>query len=102
MNTPKYKTAETDELFDAFLSLKTLDECYIFFEDIMTTQEIKALAQRLQIAKRLHYNNDTYATISDECGASVATTSRVKNCIMYGPGGYKLVLDRLRGASESE
>ena len=96
MNIEKYRSPETDELFDAFLSLKTREECCLFFDDIATVQEIKVMTQRLQIAKRIYYNNDTYATISSECGASVATTSRVKNCIMYGSGGYKLILDRLR------
>lgn len=100
MNNQKIKSPEADELFDAILSLQNREECYLFFEDITTIQEISALAQRLQIAKRIYYNNETYATISSECGVSVATTSRVKNCISYGSGGYKMILDRLRKSKQ--
>ena len=102
MNSKTPKSPDTDELFDSFLSLRNREECYLFFEDIATIQEIKTLAQRLQIAKRIYYNDDTYATIQIECGASVATTSRVKNCITYGSGGYKMVLERLRKPAETE
>ena len=96
VNSQNMKSPDVDDLFDAFLTLRNREECYLFFEDIATIQEVKALAQRLQIAKRIYYNNETYATISNECGVSVATTSRVKNSITYGSGGYKMVLDRLK------
>jgi len=100
MNNDKLKSPETDELFDAFLSLTTREECYMLFEDITTIQEIKTLIQRFQIAKHLYYDNDTYETISRELGVSVATTSRVKNSITYGSGGYKMILDRLRDSNK--
>jgi TrpR-related protein YerC/YecD len=96
VNNQNLVSRETDELFDAILSLKSREECYMFFEDITTIQEVKALALRLQIAKRLYYNDETYAAISQEYGVSATTTGRVKNSIMYGSGGYRMILDRMR------
>ncbi|HHT94512.1 MAG TPA: YerC/YecD family TrpR-related protein [Clostridia bacterium] len=90
----KLKSKETDYLFDAILSLKNKDECYIFFEDLCTVAEIKAMAQRLCVAKMLD-NKHTYADISVKTGASAATISRVAKCLNYGAEGYTTVLKRL-------
>ena len=84
-----------DYLCDAVLSLKTKEECYRFFDDICTINEIKALEQRLQVAKMLK-NKKTYMDIASETGASTATISRVNRCLNYGSDGYKIVLDRLK------
>ena len=74
--------------------LETVEECYNFFEDICTVSEIKAMAQRLEVAKMLKAGH-TYAEIAEKTGASTATISRVNRCFNYGADGYKLVLDRL-------
>ena len=92
----KIKSPAVDELFKAILCLENLDECYRFFADVATVPEIKALAQRLQVAKLID-DDETYAEITRKTSASTATISRVKNCILYGPEGYRLVLDRLKG-----
>ena len=92
----KIKSPAVDELFQAVLCLENLDECYRFFTDVATIPEIKSLAQRLQVAKLID-NDETYAEITKKTSASTATISRVKNCILYGPDGYRLVLDRLKG-----
>ena len=92
----KIKSPAVDELFNAILSLENLDECYRFFTDVATVPEIKALAQRLQVAKLID-DDETYAEITRKTSTSTATISRVKNCILYGPEGYRLVLDRLKG-----
>ena len=84
----------TDALFEAVLLLKDKEECYRFFEDIATIAEIKALAQRLEVAKMLQ-RNDTYTTIFDVTGVSTATISRVKRCLNFGADGYQLILKRL-------
>ncbi|MDR3289072.1 MAG: TrpR-like protein YerC/YecD [Peptococcaceae bacterium] len=84
----------TDSLFEAVLLLKDREECYRFFEDIATIAEIKALAQRLEVAKLL-LQKETYTTIAEHTGASTATISRVKNCLFFGADGYQLILDRL-------
>jgi len=81
-------------LFDAILSLKTKEECAAFFDDLLTIAELQAAAQRLKVAGML-YNNNTCSTVAKATGASTATVSRVNKCLHYGPGGYKLVLDRL-------
>jgi TrpR-related protein YerC/YecD len=83
-----------DELFEAILLLKNKEECYRFFQDIATISEIKALAQRLEVAKLLE-ENVTYTTIAHKTGASTATISRVKRCLYFGADGYQLILKRL-------
>ncbi|MDA8233437.1 MAG: YerC/YecD family TrpR-related protein [Clostridia bacterium] len=90
----KLKDQFVDGLFEAILTLKTPEECYRFFEDIATIAEIKALAQRLEVAKMLE-KDLTYTAIAEETGASTATISRVKRALNYGADGYKLVLKRL-------
>lgn len=83
-----------DALFEAILLLKDKEECYRFFEDIATVAEIKALAQRLQVAKLLR-KNETYTEIAERTGASTATISRVKRCLYFGADGYQMILSRL-------
>ena len=88
-----WRTKEVDELFEAILSLESIEECYEFFEDACTIKEILDIAQRLKIAKMLK-NGVNYATISKETGVSTATISRVSKCIEYGRGGYTKVIER--------
>lgn len=90
----KLRSAQHDELFEGILQLQTVEESYAFFEDICTVNELKALSQRLQVAKMLRAG-DSYETIVEETGASTATISRVKRCLVYGADGYTVVLDRL-------
>ncbi len=77
-----------------FLSLKTKEECYRFFDDICTINEIKALEQRIQVARMLR-KKITYLEIAAATGASTATISRVNRCLNYGSEGYKIVLNRI-------
>lgn len=90
----KLKNKDVDALFEAILSLKTVEECYSFFEDACTIKEILEIAQRLKAAKMLRAGVN-YAEISKETGMSTATISRVNKCLEYGNGGYNIVLDRL-------
>ena len=90
----KLKNKDVDALFEAILSLETVEECYSFFEDACTIKEIIEIAQRLKAAKMLK-NGVNYADISKETGMSTATISRVNKCLEYGNGGYNIVLDRL-------
>ncbi|GHS95412.1 DNA-binding transcriptional regulator [Synergistales bacterium] len=90
-----WKDSLTDKLCDAFLQLKTPNEMYAFLEDVATIGEVKALAQRLEVA-RLLSESKTYPQIAQHTGASTATISRVKKFLDYGAGGYKIVLDRLK------
>ncbi len=94
MANPKLQGESMDVLFRAILLLENEEECYRFFEDIATISELKALAQRFQVARMLH-NGKTYQQIEGETGASTATISRVKRYLQYGAGGYSLVLSRL-------
>lgn len=90
-----------DRLFEAILLLENLEECYRFFEDIATVSELKALAQRLEVAKMLE-KDCTYTLIAEVTGASTATISRVKRCLNYGADGYKLVLRRLAAKEQGQ
>lgn len=90
----KLRGKQLDQLFDAILSLQTREECYEFFDDVATMNEIQSLSQRLHVAKMLH-EGSTYNEIEKETKASTATISRVRRCLDYGSGGYKTVLQRL-------
>lgn len=90
----KIKSPSVERLFEAILQLKDIDECYRFFEDLCTINEIKSLAQRLEVAEMLK-DGETYNEIAERTGASTATISRVNRCLEYGAGGYRLILDRL-------
>ncbi|MDP4127205.1 MAG: YerC/YecD family TrpR-related protein [Bacillota bacterium] len=89
----------TDALFEAVLLLRSKEECYRFFEDIATVAEIKALAQRLEVAKMLQ-RNETYTSIGEVTGVSTATISRVKRCLNFGADGYRMILQRLQEQSK--
>lgn len=91
----KLQSEDMDYLFEAILSLQTIEECYRFFEDICTINEIKAIEQRLQVAKMLKEKR-TYLDIAHTTGASTATISRVNRCLNYGSNGYNIVLDRMK------
>lgn len=90
----KLKREDIDELFEAVLSLKNQEECYRFFEDICTINELYAIAQRLQVAKLLN-EGMTYNQIEESTQASTATISRINKCLNYGADGYKTVLGRI-------
>ncbi len=94
MVNPKLKDELNDQLCEAVLKLRNVEECYQFFEDICTVSEIKALSQRLEVARMLQAGH-TYDDIVERTGASTATISRVKRCLNYGADGYKTILERL-------
>lgn len=91
----RLKSQELDDVFHAILSLRDLTECYRFFEDICTINELQALSQRWQVARQLDADV-TYQDIAHRFNASTATISRVNRCLEYGAGGYRLVLDRMK------
>ncbi|MFB5197925.1 YerC/YecD family TrpR-related protein [Neobacillus sp. KR4-4] len=95
MQINKLRGKELDQLFQAVLSLKNLEECYRFFDDLCTINEIQSLAQRLDVARMLREGN-TYHKIETETGASTATISRVKRCLNYGNDTYEMVLERVK------
>ena len=90
----KMHTKDVNELFEAILSLNSVEECYKFFEDACTIKEVLEIAQRLKAAKMLK-DGVNYAEITKETGMSTATISRVNRCLEYGNGGYAMVLERL-------
>ncbi|PLR76138.1 hypothetical protein CU633_17430 [Bacillus sp. V3-13] len=95
MQIDKLRGKELDQLFKAILSLRDLEECYRFFDDLATVNEVQSLAQRLEVARMLR-EGKTYHKIETETGASTATISRVKRCLNYGNDAYEMALERLR------
>ena len=90
----KIKTEAVDFLFDAILTLKDRDECYSFFEDLCTVNELLSLSQRFEVAAMLREHR-TYLEIAEKTGASTATISRVNRSLNYGNDGYDMTFDRL-------
>lgn len=102
MNINDKKRAEDFEfMFKAVLQLKTVDECYKFFEDLCTMQELISISQRLRVAKLLD-EKKIYNSIVKETGASTATISRVNRTLNYGNDGYRLVFDRMEQDEEQQ
>lgn len=91
---PKLKDLDLDYLFDAILCLENREECYAFFDDLCTVPELKALSQRLSVARMLN-SQRVYSDIVAETGASTATISRVNRSLSYGSDGYKIIFERL-------
>ena len=85
---------ERDYLFEAILTLETVDDCYRFFDDLCTVKEISEMARRMSAAKMLD-ENMVYNEIVARTGLSTATISRINRCLRYGSDGYRDVLDRL-------
>ena len=92
------RTEAVDKLFDAILSLQSKEECYSFFEDLCTINELLSLSQRYEVASMLR-DKKTYLEIAEKTGASTATISRVNRSLNYGNDGYELVFERLKGQS---
>ena len=90
----KIRTEAVDNLFEAILNLKNKEECYLFFEDVCTVNELLSLSQRFEVAKMLREQR-TYLDIAEKTGASTATISRVNRSLNYGNDGYDMVFERL-------
>ncbi|MGN0243606.1 MAG: YerC/YecD family TrpR-related protein [Lachnospiraceae bacterium] len=87
-------TPEVENLFEAILTLETKEECFAFFEDVCTVNELLSLSQRFEVAKML-CDKKTYQEVAGKTGASTATISRVNRSLNYGNDGYMMVLNRL-------
>ena len=92
---PKETPDQTALLFEAVLALETPEECRAFFLDLCTGAELRAMAQRLEVAQLLD-DGLIYNDILQRTGASSATISRVNRALQYGADGYKTVLPRLK------
>ncbi|MCR5277866.1 MAG: TrpR YerC/YecD [Lachnospiraceae bacterium] len=90
----KIKTEAVDHLFDAVLVLENKEECYSFFEDLCTVNELLSLSQRFEVATMLRAGK-TYMEIAEKTGASTATISRVNRSLNYGNDGYEMIFSRI-------
>ena len=86
-------------LFNAILQLEDIEECYDFFEDLCTVQELRTLGQRIVVAKMLS-EKSVYTDIVNETGASTATISRVNRSLQYGCDGYDKIFEILKGTED--
>ena len=89
------KSEPVDHLFEAILTLKSKEECYSFFEDLCTGNELLSLSQRFEVAAMLK-EHKTYLEIAEKTGASTATISRVNRSLTYGNDGYEMVFSRMK------
>ena len=94
MANSKIKSDNMDFLFDCILSLQSMDECYDFFEDLCTVNELQAISQRIVVAKMLSEKR-VYSDIVKETGASTATISRVNRSLHFGCNGYEKLFERV-------
>ena len=94
-----FSIEDHDKFFEAILKLSSVEEARLFFEDICTIKELEAISQRLEVAKMLK-SGAGYTEISAKCGASTATISRVNKCLLYGKGGYGIVLNEEEKSDE--
>ena len=90
-----------DQLFQGILSLKSVEECYAFFSDLFTVQELTAFAQRFQVAGLL-LDGNTYEIVRNQVPVSSSTITRINTELRYGSGGYQLVLNRLKELQDQE
>ena len=90
----KLRTEAVDHLFEAILSLENKEECYKFFEDVCTVNELLSLSQRFEVARMLRMQK-TYLDIAEQTGAYTATISRVNRSLNYGYDGYYMVFARM-------
>lgn len=90
-----FRNKATDNLFKAILSLKDIDECYLFFEDVCTIKEISDISNRFEAAKMLS-EKKSFSEITQKTGMSTATISRVNRCLLYGNGGYRMALENTK------
>ena len=88
---------QTDALFHSILALTSVEECYAYFEDLCTMKEVRDLSQRLEIARLLD-EGSSYQQAASLTGVSSATIGRVKRCLDYGTGGYRMILGRMKEA----
>ena len=86
-------TEAVNQLFKAILSLQNEEECYRFFEDVCTVNELLSLSQRYEVARMLR-EEKTYLDIAEKTGASTATISRANRSLNYGNDGYDMVFQR--------
>ena len=94
-----WRTTDVDELIGAFIRLETPDEAASFLRDLCTLGELRDLAQRWAVVRRLDAG-EHYAAISRETGASTATITRIASWLNHGEGGYQAALARRRTARE--
>ena len=95
------RTEAVDHLFEAILTLENKEECYTFFQDVCTINELLSLSQRYEVAKMLR-EKKTYLEIAEKTGASTATISRVNRSLNYGNDGYDIVFGRLPDEGKKE
>ncbi len=88
-------TKKVNELYEAILALKTVEECKAFFRDLCTLAEIADMTERFQVAKLVR-KSVPYREISRRTGSSTATITRVAHWVHHGTGGYRRVLERLK------
>ncbi len=95
------KSESVDRLFQTILNLETIDDCYKYFEDLCTINEILTMSQRLSAAILLSEGRN-YHEITEQMDISTATIGRVSKCLNDGNGGYADAIKKLREKEETK
>ena len=97
----QHKKPRCDDMYRAILTLKTVEECKQFFDDLCTVTELQAMEQRYQVAQYLDAGL-IYNDILEKTGASSATISRVNRSLNYGMGAYRIIFDRMKEEEQKQ
>lgn len=89
------KNDSLDRLFQSFLNLESIEECYSYFEDLCTVKELSDMSQRLDTAILLS-EGKSYQQILERVDISTATIGRVSKALNYGTGGYRAAIEKLK------
>ena len=97
MDEQVLQSKEAKELYRAFLSLKTPEECAQFLRDVCTLEEIEDMASRLRVAQMISKDQPKpFREIAEEVGTSTTTVTRVAHWLNHGQGGYRTVISRMQ------
>ena len=84
---------KTQNLLEAVLELKNIDEAKAFFRDLLTKNELEEFGNRFLAAQMLE-RKISYTTIAGKTGLSSTTIARIAKWLNKGMGGYKLIIKR--------
>jgi TrpR-related protein YerC/YecD len=93
--SPRQEAAAERALYQAVLTLRSVEECRAFFRDLCTPAELQALADRWAVVGLLQ-KEVPYREIHRQTGVSVTTIGRVARYLGAGNGGYALAAHRLQ------
>ena len=87
---------KSPDFIKTFLSLKNDGELKAFFRDLMSERDLREFAMRWEVAKKL-YAGMPFTQIQEETRESPVTITKINRWLKEGCGGYKMMIERLKG-----